>query len=84
MFVGFAIWGVLASLAARVRGLEDGAQAVHALGTCWRVGEGVQGFAVRPKNEYVSIDSTIVRIHQQAAAGKGGIKARLWGVPEAV
>jgi putative transposase len=37
-----------------------------------------------PKNEYVSIDSTIVRVHQQAAAGKGGIKARLWGVPEAV
>ena len=37
-----------------------------------------------PKNAYVSIDTTIVRVHQQAAAGKGGIKTRLWGVPEAV
>ena len=35
-----------------------------------------------PDNTYVSIDSTIVRVHQQAAAGKGGAKTRLWGVPE--
>lgn len=31
-----------------------------------------------PQNEYVMIDSTIVRAHQQ----KGGVKTRLWGVPE--
>jgi transposase len=35
-----------------------------------------------PKNEYAMIDSTIVRAHQQAVCGKGGAKARLWGVPE--
>ena len=35
-----------------------------------------------PKNEYVMLDSTIVRAHQQAACGKGGTKTRLWGVPE--
>lgn len=35
-----------------------------------------------PKNDYVSIDSSIVRVHQQAAAGKGGTKTRLWGAPE--
>jgi transposase len=35
-----------------------------------------------PRNEYVMIDSTIVRAHQQAVYGKGGVKARLWGVPE--
>ena len=35
-----------------------------------------------PKNSYVMLDSTIVRAHQQAACGKGGAKARLWGVPE--
>ena len=34
-------------------------------------------------NEYVMIDSTLVRAHQQAATGKGGTRIRLWGVPEA-
>lgn len=33
-------------------------------------------------NEYLMIDSTIVRAHQQVATGKGGPKTRLWGVPE--
>ena len=33
-------------------------------------------------NEHLMIDSTIVRAHQQAASGKGGLKIRLWGVPE--
>jgi len=33
-------------------------------------------------NEYVMIDSSIVRAHAQAATGKGGIRTRLWGVPE--
>ncbi len=32
-------------------------------------------------NEYLMIDTTIVRAHQQAATGKGGLKIRLWGVP---
>ena len=34
-------------------------------------------------NEYLMLDSTIVRAHQQAATGKGGAGTRLWGVPEA-
>lgn len=34
------------------------------------------------RNEYVMIDSTIVRAHQQAVCGRGGAKTRLWGVPE--
>jgi putative transposase len=34
-------------------------------------------------NQYLMLDSTIVRAHQQAATGKGGPKTRLWGVPEA-
>ena len=34
-------------------------------------------------NEYLMLDSTIVRAHQQAATGKGGAGIRLWGVPEA-
>jgi transposase len=34
------------------------------------------------KNEYLMIDSTIVRAHQQAATGrKKGVRTRLWGVP---
>jgi transposase len=33
-------------------------------------------------NQYLMIDSTIVRAHQQAASGKGGPKIRRWGAPE--
>ena len=36
-----------------------------------------------PDNEYVMLDSSLVRAHQQAATGKGGAETRLWGVPEA-
>ena len=35
-----------------------------------------------PDNEYLMLDNTLVRAHQQAATGKGGAKIRLWGVPE--
>jgi transposase len=46
-----------------------------------------QGLIDDPKNEYVMLDATLVRAHQQAATGKGGAKrglprTRLWGVPE--
>ena len=37
-----------------------------------------------PDNDYLMLDSTIVRAHQQAATGKGGHPNRLWGVPEEV
>ncbi len=33
-------------------------------------------------NEYVMIDSTIIRAHQQAATSKKNTGTRLWGVPE--
>ena len=35
-----------------------------------------------PRNEYLMIDTTLVRAHQQAATGKGGTAVRLWGAPE--
>jgi putative transposase len=35
-----------------------------------------------PDNQYLMLDTTLVRVHQQAAGGKGGPKLRLWGVPE--
>lgn len=35
-----------------------------------------------PDNEYLMLDSSLVRAHQQAATGKGGTKTRLWGDPE--
>ena len=35
-------------------------------------------------NEYLMLDSSLVRAHQQAATGKGGTKIRLWGVHEEV
>ena len=42
-----------------------------------------QHLARAPGNEYLMIDTSIVRAHQQAAAGKGGRATRLWGAPEA-
>ena len=33
-------------------------------------------------NEYVMIDSTIIRAHQHAATSKKNTGTRLWGVPE--
>jgi transposase len=35
-----------------------------------------------PDNEYLMLDSSLVRAHQQAATGKGGTKTRLWADPE--
>lgn len=38
-----------------------------------------------PDNNYVSLDSSLVRAHQQAATGKGSKGGtRLWGDPEGV
>lgn len=34
------------------------------------------------RNEYLMLDTTLVRAHQQAATGKGGGVTRLWGVRE--
>lgn len=34
-----------------------------------------------PENDYVMIDSTLVKAHQQAATGKRGRPSRLWGDP---
>ena len=34
-------------------------------------------------NQYLMLDTTLVRVHQHAASGKEGPKIRLWGVPEA-
>lgn len=35
-----------------------------------------------PDNQYLMLDTTLVRAHQQAATGKGGTATRLWGVLE--
>jgi len=35
-----------------------------------------------PDNDYVMLDTTLIRAHQQAADGKGGRGIRRWGVPE--
>ncbi|AEQ53054.1 transposase [Pelagibacterium halotolerans B2] len=38
-----------------------------------------------PDNAYISLDSSLVRAHQQAATGKGAKGGtRLWGDPEVV
>jgi len=63
-------------------------KSVHARFTRWAkasVWEKVFAELIRDRdNEYLMLDTTLVRVHQQAAAGKGGPKLRRWGVPEAV
>ena len=65
---------------------------VHARFTRWaRAGVWEKVFAdliKDRKNEYLMLDSTLVRAHQQATTGRGsgqkrGSAIRLWGVPEA-
>ena len=59
---------------------------VHKRFTRWAkagVWEKVFASLVRdPDNRYLMLDSTLVRVHQQAAGGKGGPRIRRWGVPE--
>jgi transposase len=59
---------------------------VHKRFTRWaqaRVWEKVfASLTAAPDNDYLMLDSTLVRAHQQAATGKGGTKIRLWGAPE--
>ena len=61
-------------------------KSVHTRFTRWakkgvweRVFESLTG---DPDNQYLMLDTTLVRAHQQAATGKGGPRIRLWGVPE--
>lgn len=63
-------------------------KSVHKRFTRWSragVWERVFGELSRDRdNEYLMIDSAIVRAHAQAATGqKGAVRTRLWGVPEA-
>lgn len=59
---------------------------VHKRFTRWAksgVWEGVfESLTGDPDNQYLMLDTTLVRAHQQAATGKGGTKIRLWGAPE--
>ena len=59
---------------------------VHKRFTRWaEVGVWEKVFAsltASPDNDYLMLDSTLVRAHQQAATGKGGTKIRRWGAPE--
>ena len=59
----------------------------HKRFTRWaRAGVWERLFAILTKdrdNQYLMLDTTLVRAHQQAATGKGGPATRLWGAPEA-
>lgn len=63
-------------------------KSVHKRFTRWAragVWEGVFAALIDdPDNQYLMLDTTLVRAHQQAACGKGGPAIRLWGVHEEV
>ena len=61
-------------------------KSVHKRFTRW-AGAGVwervfDSLITDPDNDYLMLDSSLVRAHQQAATGKGGTGTRLWGAPE--
>lgn len=58
-------------------------KAVHRHFSRWRqTGVWERVFEVLDRgSQYLMIDSTIVRAHQQAATGKGGPRITRWGVP---
>lgn len=62
-------------------------KSVHARFTRWAkagVWEKVFTELIKDRDsKYLMLDTTLVRVHQQAAGGKGGPKLRRWGVPEA-
>ena len=83
MFVGAAVGRALVRPAGAVRQVEDGAQALQPLGHAGVWERVFAALTADRDNQYLMLDSTIVRAHQQAATGKGGPKIRRWGVPEA-
>jgi len=62
-------------------------KSVHARFTRWsRKGVWERVFAALIRDldsKYLMLASTLVRVHQRVAAGKGGPRLRLWGIPEA-
>ncbi len=82
MFVGAALGRTLVRPAGALRQVED----VHRRFSRWchaGVWERVfEALTTDRDNQYLMIDSTIVRAHQQAATGKGEPRIRRWGVPE--
>ena len=81
--VGFALRRPLARSAGTVRQVEDGPHPFRALGQGRRLRERVFEALIKDrKNQYLMLDTTLVRAHQQAATGKGGTRTRLWGAPE--
>jgi transposase len=61
-------------------------KSVHKCFTRWaKAGVWEQVFAELTKDrdsQYLMLDTTLIRAHQQAASGKGGPGIRLWGVRE--
>jgi len=83
MFVGFSVRRPLVRPDGTLWQVEDGASTLQPMVPCRSVGRVFAALTTDRDNQYLMIDSTIVRAHQQAATGKGGRRIRRWGAPEA-
>ena len=83
--VGASVGRALARPAGALWQMEDRAQALHALGEGGVWERVFDNLIDDQDNQYLMLDLSLVRAHQQAATGKGGGQkgaTRLWGVPE--
>jgi hypothetical protein len=69
------------------RDLRHNTGTVHKRFTRWPRRASEEGFfdslTSDPVNQYLMLDTALVRVHRQAVNGKGGPKIGLWGVSEA-
>jgi len=64
----------VAGLAGAVRQVEERPQAVHPVAKAGVWEKVFTSLTGDPDNQYLMLDTTLIRVHQQAAGGKGGPK----------
>ena len=67
----------MARLAAKLRQMGDGLEALPKMGREGRIRADIRSPSGVPDFEYALIDGTIVKVHRHGGGAKGGLKIRL-------
>lgn len=81
-YLGFCGPALTGSPAAALWQVKERTRAVQPLGQGRRLEKVFAELIKDSDNNYLMLDTTLVRVYQQAASGKGEPKLRSWGVPE--